>query len=112
MRKHNYLFILSNGRVAAINKKDGQIVWEVKLKDYIDRSISYAIGQLSAEGDKVFVGCAGVLVCLAAKDGSLVWKNDLKGWGYQFVSLSNASNEVPSAAAAQAAAQAAVVAAT
>ncbi|MES2890870.1 MAG: PQQ-binding-like beta-propeller repeat protein [Bacteroidota bacterium] len=111
MKKHNYLFILSNGRVAAINKKDGSIAWEIKLKDYISRSLSYSIGQLSAEGDKVYIGCCGVLVCLNAKDGSLVWKNDLKGWGYQFVSLSNATNEAASAAA-QEAAQAAVVAAT
>ncbi len=30
--KQNNLFILSNGRVAAINKKNGEIIWEVKLK--------------------------------------------------------------------------------
>lgn len=32
MKQNNLLFILSNGRVAAINKKDGAIVWEIKLK--------------------------------------------------------------------------------
>jgi hypothetical protein len=57
---------------------------------------------------------AGILLCLSAKDGALIWKNELKGWGYNFVSMANAGNEAAGAAsAAQAAAStAAVVAAT
>ena len=113
MKQNHVLFILSNGRVAAINKKDGQIVWEVKLKQYVSSSLSYSIGQLSVEGDKLFIGCSGMVICLNAKDGSLVWINELKGWGYQFVSLANATNETAGAAAIQAAgAHAAVMAAT
>ena len=112
MKKINHLFILSNGRVAAISKKDGAIVWEVKLKDFISRSLSYSIGQLSVEGDHLFVGCSGIVLCLSTKDGSLVWKNDLKGWGYQFISLANANNETAGAAVQAAGAHAAVIAAT
>ncbi len=108
--KQNNLFILSNGRVAAISKKDGNIVWEVKLKDYLSRKLTMSFGQISVEGDKIFLGASGVLVCLRTKDGSLLWKNELKGWGFGFVSLANAGNESTAAGATQAAATAALVA--
>ncbi len=104
MKKQNLLYILSNGRVAAVNKKDGAIVWEVKLKEYIKNSMVSGIGQLMNEGDKLYVGVSGMLLCLSAKDGSLVWKNELKGWGYNFVSIANTSNDAAGAATEQAAA--------
>ncbi|HMR82894.1 MAG TPA: PQQ-binding-like beta-propeller repeat protein [Niabella sp.] len=91
MRTDNKLFILSNGRVAAIDKKSGDIVWEVKLREYVKgASLSYVVGQIVLEGDKLVVAVSGILLCLSAKDGSLIWKNELKGWGYAFVSIANA----------------------
>jgi outer membrane protein assembly factor BamB len=114
MKKKDYLFILSNGRVAAINKKDGAIVWEVKLKEYLSSKMTLTYGQIAVEDDKLFIGSTGMLLCLSTKDGSLIWKNELKGWGYSFVSMSNAGADAASAAAMQAAAaaNAAVIAAT
>ena len=112
MKQKDYLFVLSNGRVAAINKKDGTIVWEVKLKEYLTSNMTLTYGQITVEGDKLFIGSAGILLCLSTKDGSLIWKNELKGWGYSFVSMANVNNEAVSAAAASAAAAAAIVAAT
>jgi outer membrane protein assembly factor BamB len=112
MKQSNYLFILSNGRVAAINKKDGTIVWEVKLKEYLSSKMTLTYGQISVEGDKIFVGSTGMVLCLSTKDGSLIWANELKGWGYNFVSMANAGNEAASAAAASAGASAAVIAAS
>lgn len=113
MKPNNHLYIFSNGRVAAINKKDGQITWEVKLKQYVTNGVSNAVGQISVEDSKIFVGVSGVLLCLSTKDGSLIWKNELKGWGFQFVSLANVNNETAGAAASIAASAAtAVIAAT
>ena len=109
MKPVNHLYILSKGRVAAVNKKDGSIVWEIKLKEYHANSNGYNYGQISAEGDKLFVASSGILFCLRAKDGSLVWVNELKGWGYNFISMAGVANEP--AAAAAAATQAAVTAA-
>ncbi len=110
--KNNNLFILSNGKVAAISKKDGSIIWEIKLKQYVKNVATMgAIGQISLEGDKLYSGVSGLLVCLYAKDGSLAWTNELKGWGYSFVSMANVNNE-SNAAAASAAAAAATLAAT
>ncbi|MFN8251223.1 MAG: PQQ-binding-like beta-propeller repeat protein [Ferruginibacter sp.] len=105
------LYILSKGRVAAISKKDGSIIWEVKLKEYVGSGSAYSFGQITAEAGKIYVGTTGILVCLDAKDGSLVWKNDLKGWGYGFVSIAGAGNDSSAAAAAAAASQAASTAA-
>lgn len=38
--KKNVIYIFSNGRVAAIDKKTGDIVWEVRLKTYIKATVS------------------------------------------------------------------------
>jgi outer membrane protein assembly factor BamB len=110
MKKKDYLYILSNGRVAAINKKDGSIVWEVKLKAYLSAATALTYGQLTVEDDKLFIGASGMLLCISTKDGALVWKNELKGWGYNFVSMANVSNEAASASASAAASAAITVA--
>jgi len=100
MKKDNTLYILSHGRVAAINKNDGVIIWEVKLKAYGGSSMVSAIGQLMVDGQKIYIGCSGLLFCLHTKDGSLLWKNELKGWGFNFVSLANVDNNAAASAAA------------
>ena len=110
MKKKNLLFILSNGRVAAIDKGNGNISWEVKLKEYASGSFSYAIGQIQLEGDKLYIGVSGVLFCLSAKDGSLLWTNPLKGWGYHFISMANENADAQAAFAQQTAASAGTVA--
>lgn len=97
--KPNNLFILSNGRVAAIHKKDGQIIWEVKLREYLGSSVAHVVGQISVEDNKIFVGVSGILLCLSTKDGSLIWKNELKGWGYQFVSMAGVNDNAAVATA-------------
>jgi len=113
--KKNLMYILSNGRVAAIDKKNGEIVWEVKLRQYLSSSVAHTVGQISVENDNIYIGVSGVLVCLSTKDGSLKWKNELKGWGYSFVSMANVGNEAnaasinASAASASSAASAAVI---
>jgi len=107
--KKETIYILSGGRAAAINKKNGEIIWEVKLKDYIKTTLGNHIGQIVEENGKLFIGCAGILLCLSAKDGSLVWKNELKGWGYGFVSIANAGMNAAEANAIQSAAATAAI---
>lgn len=107
MKKPELLFILSNGRVGAVSKKTGELVWEVKLSQYVKNAMSLSIGQISVEDNKIYVGSTGILLCLSTKDGSLIWKNELKGWGYTFVSMANVPVEAAAAAALQANAQSA-----
>jgi outer membrane protein assembly factor BamB len=104
MKKQNHLFIFSNGKLAAINKQNGEIVWEVKVKTYLTNAVSLVYAQLQVEGDKIYLGTSGILLCLSTKDGSLIWKNVLKGWGYQFVHIAGADNSANIAAANVAAA--------
>lgn len=112
MKTTPVLYILSHGRAAAVNKKDGSIIWEVKLKQYLDSKMTLSFGQITVEDNKIFIGASGVLLCLSTKDGSLIWKNELKGWGYNFVAMANAGNEAAAASAASAAAATTVIAAT
>lgn len=106
------LYILSSGRVAAIDKGNGEIVWEVKLKEYAGGAVSHSIGQIALEQGKLYIGCAGILLCLSANDGSLIWKNELKGWGYQFISMANVNNDAAGAASYAAADGAVVISST
>lgn len=55
--------------------------------------MTLSFGQINVEDNKIFIGSSGILLCLSTKDGSLIWKNELKGWGYNFVSLANAGND-------------------
>lgn len=113
MKQQQVIFIYSNGRVAAINKANGDIIWEVKLKDHIKSSFAHAVGSIQCEGDKLYIGVSGIMVCLKAKDGSLVWKNELKGWGYNFVSMANVSNDAQAGSVqASAAASTSIIAST
>lgn len=113
MSTENRLYILSNGRVAALDKNTGEMIWEIRLKNYVKVS-SYTYGQIIAEGDRLFVSISGIALCLSAADGSLIWKNELKGWGYSFVSMAGAgaANMETVNATAGAAAATAVLAAT
>ena len=112
MKQKNVLFILSGGRVAAINKKDGAIIWEIRLKDHGFKSMAQSIGQIMEEDGKLYIGCAGVMLCLNAKDGAFVWMNELKGWGFGFVSIAGLNNDAAGATVANAAATSAVISAS
>ena len=107
MKQQDFLFILSNGRVAAINKKDGQIIWEVKIRQYLSAPVTNAVGQIYVQDNNIYIGISGILLCLSAKDGSFIWKNELTGWGFQFISMANVNNDAAAAAAARATAAAA-----
>jgi outer membrane protein assembly factor BamB len=87
------IYIFSNGRVAKLNKQNGEIVWEIKLKD-LGITYSNAFGDIRHEGEYLFVGISGHIICLTEKEGSLVWKNDLKGWGYDYISIANDTSNI------------------
>jgi outer membrane protein assembly factor BamB len=104
------VYIFSFGRVAKLNKQNGEIVWEIKLKDLGITSYN-AFGDIRHEGEYLFIGISGHIICLTENDGSLVWKNDLKGWGYNYISIANDTSNT-SEKAGMAAAIAAAHAAT
>lgn len=69
------LFLGIKSHVVCISKKNGEKIWQKKLK-------SSTITNVYFEEDKVFAYSGGHLFCLAAADGNIVWENTLKGFGY------------------------------
>jgi outer membrane protein assembly factor BamB len=59
------------------------------------------------DGDRIYIGASGVLVCVKESDGSVIWSNPLKGWGFGYVIFANQPQT--DAAAAIASASSAVV---
>ena len=103
--KKEYLYIFSGGKVAKINKKNGEIVWEIKLT--VSMVKNAAVANMQVDGDKIYIGASGKLLCIKESDGSLLWENALKGWGYNYVIFANQSQtdaETASIAAASVAA--------
>jgi outer membrane protein assembly factor BamB len=109
--KNSYLYIYAKGRVAKINKQNGEIAWETRLNGIgINKA---AVGNLQLDGSNLYVGANGILVCLNEPDGSIVWTNPLKGWGYSYIIFANQNQTAAAAdAAASQSSAAATVAAT
>ena len=87
-QEDRYLYIGTNGRVAAIDPSDGSIIWEVSLKTagLMSSTTGEDVNILYKEG-LVFAGCNGHLFCLDAYTGDMVWENGLKGFGYNDIVL-------------------------
>lgn len=84
---NGYLYIYSAGRIAKVNKQNGEVIWQTKLRDVGISSATVANMQL--DGDKIFIGANGALVCVSEKDGEVIWSNTLSGWGYNYIIFAN-----------------------
>jgi outer membrane protein assembly factor BamB len=81
------LVIGSNGYVAALNPPTGEEMWRTQLKQGLFSSTSGSDVSVIVVGSIIFAGSCGHLFCLAIEDGAVLWANDLKGFGYNDVSL-------------------------
>ena len=102
MNIRDLVFTGFNGRVAALDRQSGDIVW----KWAAPKGIQYV--SLLLDGDRLVVSVNGYMYGLNPLTGELLWHNDMPGFGMGVASLvsingvsSNAS--VPGAAAAHAA---------
>lgn len=83
----NILVIGCNGYVSAILANTGEELWRTKLRDGVfGGSRGYDVSVM-IEDDKVYAGCYGRIYALNAADGSVLWSNELKGMGYNEISL-------------------------
>jgi outer membrane protein assembly factor BamB len=78
-----HLYIGTSSHVAAIDVKTGKEAWRTKLP----KSSYYTVCILESDG-RVFAGSGGYVHALDAQTGKLLWTNDLRGLGYQPVTLS------------------------
>jgi len=81
------LIIGSNGYVAAIDVMDGRELWRTALQTGIFSTTSHSDVSVLVQGGFVLAGSRGHLFCLDAENGSILWHNELKGMGYNDVSL-------------------------
>jgi len=83
----NPLIIGSNGFVAAIDLTDGRELWRTKLESGVFAATNSQDVSVLVQGGFVFAGSRGNLFCLDVESGSILWNNELKGMGYNDVSL-------------------------
>ena len=109
MNLSDLVFTGFNRRVAALDKRTGQIVWQWKAS----KGRMYVT--LMLEGDVLIAGVDGYMYGLDARTGAQLWFNEMSGFGTGVTSLASVSGSAQNpgaAAAANAAASAAAASAT
>jgi hypothetical protein len=76
MSLQDLLFVGFNGRVVALERSCGELVWEWKVLKPTGRMIAILV-----DGDCVFASSDGYTYCLDALTGQQLWYNPLKGMG-------------------------------
>jgi outer membrane protein assembly factor BamB len=97
MNLSDLIFTGFNRRVAALDKRTGQIIWNRKLP----KGNSYAT--LLLDGDLLVVSVDGYMYGLNALTGEEIWFNEMSGFGTGVTSLASVNGSVQNIAAAAAA---------
>lgn len=85
-----FLYIGSNGFVSAIHPKTGREVWRTVLRQgLLGGSSGQDVCVLEDQG-RVFAGSCGRLYAIDGATGEILWENELKGMGYNDVTLAMA----------------------
>ena len=103
-RNEALVFVGFNKRVAALDKKTGEIRWQWKAPE----GSGYV--SLLLDGDRLFVSVVGYTYCLNASTGEQVWFNPMKGFGTGVTSLACSGGHSEHSVLGQAAAAAAAAA--
>ena len=85
--QNNLLIIGCNGYVSGINTNTGEELWRTKLRDSVFGGSRGDDVSVLIDGNEIFAGCCGRIYALDASDGKVLWANDLKGVGFNEVSL-------------------------
>ena len=85
-----------NGRVMALNRDTGQIVWE-----WCSPKPRKGFVSVMLDGDRLIVGISGYLYCLEAGSGRLIWQNPFTGYGIGFFSLASVRGQAQGSTMAQ-----------
>jgi outer membrane protein assembly factor BamB len=106
MQLTDLLYVGLNGRVAALDRHSGDIVWEWRAKE----GSTYVT--ILPDRGQLFVSVDGYTYCLDPATGEEYWMNPLKGYSTGPTSLATVETRTPDLLQRQAAAQAAAAAAT
>lgn len=80
----NILFVGFNGRVAALNRKAGGLLWQWRCPKV---RIREGYVSLLLDNMDLFVAVDGYIYCLDARTGEQLWQNEMKGFGTGVTSL-------------------------
>lgn len=81
------LYIGTNGHVCAINPESGNEIWRTKLQQGIMKATTAQDVAIIVKNGIIFAGSQGHLFALSADSGRILWQNDMKGLGYNDISL-------------------------
>lgn len=88
-----YLYIGTNGWVAAIDPQNGAEVWRTQMQTGGLFGAGSDVCVLEHEG-QVFVGCNGYVYALDGETGNILWENGLEGMSHNDVTLSIAGKSI------------------
>ena len=75
--------VVLNGKVAALLKSSGEILWSVKLSGMMgDKFVT-----ITTDDTHVYAYTTGRIHCLDMETGRTLWTNALKGYGYGIASI-------------------------
>lgn len=97
------IFVGLNGRVVAVDRERGRVIW-----NWHSPKPRRGFVSIMLDGDRVVAGLGGYLYCLDAETGRMLWENPLTGFGLGMFSLasvrgSSRSDEIPAMADEQSA---------
>lgn len=101
MNMKDLVFVGFNARVAALDRRTGDIMWKWRASD----GSGYV--SLLLDGSSLFAAVNGYTYCLDAATGQQLWLNRMKGFGYGVTSLASTQGSSPQSALGEAAAAAA-----
>ncbi|MGV3774697.1 MAG: PQQ-binding-like beta-propeller repeat protein [Verrucomicrobiales bacterium] len=81
------LFIGSNGYVCAIHFQTGVELWRTKLQRGLLKATNYQDVSVIVRDGVIYAGSQGHLFALSADTGHILWHNELKGLGFNDISL-------------------------
>jgi len=105
MKMKDLVFVGFNARVAALDQRTGDIVWQWKASD----GSGYV--SLLLDGTSLFASVNGYTYCLDAPTGQQLWQNRMTGFGFGVTSLVSTQGSSPHSVLGEAAAAAARAAA-
>ncbi len=101
MKMKDLVFVGFNARVAALDRRTGDMVWQWRASD----GSGYV--SLLLDGTYLFAAVNGYTYCLETATGQQLWRNPMKGFGFGVTSLVSTQGSSQQGALGEAAAAAA-----